>query len=227
MSWQAAAWAMEQGKNYDLEPISRYVLLILADYADKEGNDIYPSLKTLEHDTGLAERTIRRHIKHLMDVGLLDYGDQDVVKNNPKIRADLRPKCYRLVFNRDEATGAVDFHNFGKLPSANPARKTARKQAPKREETNDRSQSPAVEPVDNSTENDQRPDFDDSNGRTNDRSQSPTNHLNHKNKPQHAPAAPAVPVDHDAVRRLREASRARLAAKGFVITEPIEKGVRA
>ena len=224
MSWQAAAWAMEQGKNYELEPISRYVLLILADYADKEGNDIYPSLKTLEHDTGLSERTIRRHIKHLMDVGLLDYGDQESVKNDRRIRADLRPKCYRLVFNRDEATGAVNLGSFGKLPSANPARKTTKKRAPKREEDNDRSESPAVEPVDNPVKNDQRPDSDDTNDRTNDRTQSPPNHLNQKNKPEHAPAAPAEAVDHDAVRRLREASRARLAAKGFVITEPIERG---
>lgn len=205
---------MEQGKNYELDALTRYVMLILANYADKEGNDIYPSLGTLEGDTGLSERTIRRHIKHLMAVGLLDYGDQDVVKNHPKIRGDQRPKVYRFVFNRDEATGAVDFHNFGKLPSANPARKTVKKDA--------RTESPAVKAVDNSVESEPRPDSDDTNDRTHDRTESPTNHLNQKDKP----ATPKPEIDHDAVRALREASRARLAAKGYVITEPIERGTK-
>jgi hypothetical protein len=212
VSWQASAWAMDKGKDYDLDAVTRYVLLILANYADKEGNDIYPSLGTLEGDTGLSERTIRRHIKTLIDVGLLDYGDQSVVVNHPKIRMDQRPKVYRLVFNRD-AAGAVDFGGFGKLPSANPARKTRKK--------HDRTNSPAVEtapkPVDNSAESEPTTGLSVPNDRTNDRTESPTNQLNQKDKPASTPEA----VDLDAVRALREASRARLEARGFKIQTPI------
>jgi len=211
VSWQASAWAMEKGKDYELDAVTRYVLLILANYADKEGNDIYPSLATLEADTGLSERTIRRHIKTLIGVGLLDYGNQDVVKNHPKIRPDQRPKVYRFVFHRD-GSGGVDFGRFGKLPTANPERKTPKK--------NDRTESPAVKtaqkPVDNSTTT----GLSDTNDRTNGGTESPPNQLNQKDKP----AAPDEAVDLDAVRALREASRARLEARGFKINAPITRG---
>lgn len=113
MSWQANAWAMRKGKDYELEPMTRFVFVTLSNYADPEGNDIYPSLTRLQADTGLSESTVRRHIKRLMDVRLLAYGDQDVVKQNKKIRADQRPKCYRFVMESDTAAAAVDFGAVG------------------------------------------------------------------------------------------------------------------
>lgn len=214
MSWEASAWAMRKGKDYDLEAVTRFVFLILANYADKEGNDIYPSLGTLEADTGLSERTIRRHIKTLIGVGLLDYGDQSAVARNPKIRPDQRPKVYRFVFARD-AGGDLEFASFGRLPSANPER-------PRRTRKNDRTESPAAEAVDNSGENSERPDsLSITTGQTTGLSVHQT--MNPSNKPL-PPAAPADPdpVDLEAVRALREASRARLAARGYTITEPLE-----
>lgn len=118
MSWQASAWAQKKGKDYELQPLTRFVLLSMANYADPEGNDIYPSLGTLCADTGLAEATLRRHIKTLLAVGLLDYGDQAAVENNAKIRADKRPKCYRMVFERPGQGRGIDFGNFGTDPDA-------------------------------------------------------------------------------------------------------------
>lgn len=206
------AWAMDKGKDYELEPTVRYTLLLLANYADPEGNDIFPSLGRLEADTGLSERTIRRHIKTLMGIGLLEYGDQEVTKNHPKIRSDQRPKVYRFIQHRDQARG-VDFQSFGKLPTANPTRKTPRKGA----KNDDRTLCPPVpeapEPVDNLPTTGHCVQND----RTNDPALCPPNHINQKEKPTPAPAA----VDLDAVRALREASRARLEAKGFKITAPI------
>lgn len=120
MSWQASAWAQKKGKDYELQPMSRFVLLSMANYADPEGNDIYPSLGTLCADTGLAEATLRRHIKLLIRVGLLDYGDQTVVAANAKIRADKRPKCYRFIFERPGQSRGIDFGNFGTDPDERP-----------------------------------------------------------------------------------------------------------
>lgn len=97
MSWEVLAWAMKKGRDYQLQPTTRHVMLTLANYADPEGNDIYPSLGRLELDTGLSERTIRRQIQHLMACRLLDYGDQRVVEVNPRIRPDQRPKVYRFI----------------------------------------------------------------------------------------------------------------------------------
>jgi hypothetical protein len=207
-------WATRKGKDYELESVTRFVMLILANYADKEGNDIYPSLGTLESDTGLSERTIRRHIKTLIGVGLLEYGDQSVVARHPKIRPDQRPKCYRFIFDRD-TRGDIDYgRGLNKVPSANPAKRTRR--------FNDRTQSPPVTPVDNSPENTERPDFDDiTTGQTTGLSVHQTENPPINPLP-HAAAPVPEDVDHAAVRALREASRARLAAKGFTITEPFQ-----
>jgi len=204
---------MRKGKDYELDSVTRFVMLMLANYADKEGNDIFPALATLEADTGLSERTIRRHIKTLMGVGLLEYGDQSVVARHPKIRPDQRPKCYRLIFDRD-TRGDIDYTRaLQRVPSANPAKRTRK--------TNDRTESPPVTPVDNSPENGQRPDSDDiTTGHTTGLSVHQT--VNPSNNPLPTPPAPAhEDVDHAAVLALREASRARLAAKGFNITEPL------
>ncbi|QOP64236.1 helix-turn-helix DNA binding domain protein [Arthrobacter phage Yavru] len=104
MSWEVLAWAMKKGRDYQLQPTTRHVMLTLANYADPEGNDIYPSLSRLELDTGLSERTIRRQIQHLMGCRLLDYGDQRVVEQNPRIRPDQRPKVYRFILEAVPAT---------------------------------------------------------------------------------------------------------------------------
>lgn len=100
MSWEVLAWAMKKGRDYQLAPTTRHVMLSLANYADPEGHDIYPSLSRLELDTGLSERTIRRQIQHLMSCRLLDYGDQRVVERDPRIRPDQRPKVYRFILER-------------------------------------------------------------------------------------------------------------------------------
>lgn len=96
MSWQAQTWAVEMGKRYELDPGHRWMLTILANYADPEGNDIFPSVATLMADTGFGENTVRRHIKHLIQCGLMDYGDQGAVL---KYRAGNRPKVYKLLMN--------------------------------------------------------------------------------------------------------------------------------
>lgn len=118
MSWEACAWAMRKGKDYELEPSTRFVMLTLANYADKEGNDIYPSLSTLTLDTGFSESTVRRHIKTLRAVGLLDYGDQTIVTDNPRYRNDKLPKVYRFLFEQEGKPRGVDFGSFGRMPPA-------------------------------------------------------------------------------------------------------------
>lgn len=100
MSWQAQTWVIEMGKRFELDPGHRWLLMILANYADPEGNDIYPSIATLMADTGFGENTVRRHIKHLIGCGLMDYGNQAVVALKV-LRADRRPKVYRLLMTEE------------------------------------------------------------------------------------------------------------------------------
>lgn len=210
MSWQAMAWAMKKGKDYELDSVTRFVLLTLSNYADPEGNDIYPSLGTLEADTALSERTIRRHIKTLIAVGLLDYGNQDAAKG---IRGDQRPKVYRFVF---EGKGGPDLTDVGSFKPKATSKRAAR--TPKRTE------SPVVKPVDKPAagpvDNTERPDSDDgTTGQT-------TGHRVHQSfNPKDEPTPPPVEDDELAAgRRLREQARARLEARGPLHTRLSEIG---
>jgi hypothetical protein len=62
----AVAW----GKKIE-DPITKYVLVAMADHADKLGGSIFPAAETVAEKTGLCEKTIRRHIKKLVADGFL------------------------------------------------------------------------------------------------------------------------------------------------------------
>lgn len=192
---------MKKGIDYDLDPTTRYVALILGNFANSETGAIYPGLETLELYTGLSERQIRRCIKKLIAVGLLDYGDQSVVSS---FRQDRRPKVYE--FTSDRPAHKPDLSAVGRMPA-------------KRKRPWSRTPKPAA-PVDNPTPRHRRPDTKSpatgqAGGHTVHQSFNPSN-----NPSAHADAGP-VEVDHDAVYRLRAAARERLARKGMVFTVPL------
>lgn len=199
MSIRAIDWALDKGRDYELDPTTRHVALVLGNFEGPDG--IFPSLATLEDYTGLSERQIRRCIKKLIAVGLLDYGDQSVLINNPKYRNDKLPKVYRFVYVRDTLKPNVD--TVGQMPRKK--RPWSRKPKP-----------PA--PVDNPEPRVERPDTQ---SRTAGQAGGPTVHqsFNPGNNPSaHADAAP-VQVDHNAIYRLRAAARERLASKGMVFAD--------
>jgi hypothetical protein len=202
MSWQAIAWAQRKGKDYELDPTSRYVLMTLASFERQEGH-IYPSLSTMELETGLTERTIRRCIKKLIAVGLIEYGDQAIVAENPRFRRDKLPKVYRRVM--DTIAKVVDTGSVGRMPQA---KKRPWSRKPKA--------------VDNPPPRPSRPDTVSlATGHSGGNNVHQTNKPLKANPSAHAGPPPAGPVDYGAVRALREASRARLAARGILITEPL------
>lgn len=216
MSWEAKDWAERKGRDYQLDPTTRWVFSVLGGYADKQGKNIFPALSTLEDATGLSERTIRRSLKKLMAVGLLHYGDQSVVSNNPRYRNDQLPKVYDFTIAQDSA-GQLDFSNFGRIPQPKKKRPWQRKPKP-----------PAPAPVDKSPEDrPEDPGRPDSLSRT--PGQTPRHNVHQTDKPLNEPlrpAAAAVPaspevIDYAAVLELRQASRARLAARGIHITDPL------
>jgi hypothetical protein len=95
------AWAIEQ---QDVtEPVTRLVLICLANYAGADGNAACPAVLRLARDSGLSERAVRIHLRNLEAAGL-------IVRGNPAFaaarisRADRRPHVYNLVMTR----GACD-----------------------------------------------------------------------------------------------------------------------
>ena len=63
MTW---VWAL------DLESYSKFVLLKLADCADDEGGNSYPSVRTVAHICGLSERTVQRILKRFTESGVIE-----------------------------------------------------------------------------------------------------------------------------------------------------------
>lgn len=68
MSIEALKWAFEQE---DVPSGPRFVLVALANRANEEGGDLYPSIRWIKKKTGIPERTIRQHITDLQTRGLL------------------------------------------------------------------------------------------------------------------------------------------------------------
>lgn len=75
MSAPAFAWACEQGERLGLDPLARWLLVVLANRANGE-MVTWPSQGTLERWTGLTERHIRRLTKILRDAGLVEVRKQ-------------------------------------------------------------------------------------------------------------------------------------------------------
>lgn len=66
MSIQAITWALKT----DLPTGRKFVLVALANYVDQD-NRCWPSQSRLAADTGMDERTVRRHLKTLEEAGIL------------------------------------------------------------------------------------------------------------------------------------------------------------
>lgn len=70
MSIEAVGWAMNQ--QLVTSPTDRFVLLALANYADPNGERIFPSVPTIARQTGYDDRTVQRVRKRLLDSGVIE-----------------------------------------------------------------------------------------------------------------------------------------------------------
>ena len=67
MSHAATRWVYDVT---DVHPMAKFVLFVLADYADDEGR-CWPSQAALAARTSMGERTVRRHLQSLEELGLI------------------------------------------------------------------------------------------------------------------------------------------------------------
>lgn len=56
--------------NLDVKPAVKLVAVVLADHADREGL-CWPSYRKISERTGMDDRTVRRHVKALIDMGVV------------------------------------------------------------------------------------------------------------------------------------------------------------
>ena len=115
------SWALEQRDIVDAT--ARYVLLVLANYADKNGRGAFPSSASISDDTGLSIRTVKYKLDHLLDIGAIRLGNQAIAGAYID-RHDRRPTVYDLCVERgataapgserganDDATGCSSRQN--------------------------------------------------------------------------------------------------------------------
>lgn len=69
MSWQATSAVKEHMRGED--PVVKLLAFCLADYANPEGDDIFPSICTLADHVGVSERTVQRHLGRLVEIGFI------------------------------------------------------------------------------------------------------------------------------------------------------------
>ncbi|ROP40725.1 helix-turn-helix domain-containing protein [Saccharothrix texasensis] len=105
MSLEAITWALNRA------PIPRdrrdasslaVVLLGLANHADPQGRNAFPSLSTLVRYTRLSERSVRYAVRSLEGLELIRPSDPVIVAAYIK-RTDRRPNGYDLAVERVEA----------------------------------------------------------------------------------------------------------------------------
>lgn len=114
MSIQAVAWAIEQ---QDVtEPVTRLVLICLANYAGADGNAACPAVLRLARDSGLSERAVQLHLRKLEAAGLIRRGNPAFAAARIP-RADRRPTVYNLIMSRGardaprNSTGCTEEHH--------------------------------------------------------------------------------------------------------------------
>jgi hypothetical protein len=108
LSKSAVLWALHDAP--DVPPRLVSTLIAVAAYAGADGRGSYPSGATVAMLTRKSESQAKRDMAELEKLGLLQPGDERIVKD---IRADRRPKVYDLPL--DMARGAS-----GRPPSHRP-----------------------------------------------------------------------------------------------------------
>jgi len=90
-------WVWDQA----IAPNQKIVLLAIADHANDEGGNSFPSQETLAKKTGYTVRQVRRIIGQLSDLGMLQVGRA----KRPGKRADRQPNLYKVLMGKPSTGG--------------------------------------------------------------------------------------------------------------------------
>ncbi len=96
MSWEAVAWAvkvLEHQSHADMDTGPRFVLLIMANRANEEG-ELFPSVRWIMERTKYSERSVRNFIREILSRGLM--------RKQPRLRDDggQSSNIYRLAMDQ-------------------------------------------------------------------------------------------------------------------------------
>lgn len=121
VSIEAISWALNKApiprERRDASSLTM-VLVGLANHADPDGRNAYPSLARLGRYTRLSERSIRYALRTLQELNLIHPSNPDIVAANIP-RGDRRPNNYNLALDKVEAPVDNSDHQGHSSPLAN------------------------------------------------------------------------------------------------------------
>lgn len=115
MSWQATSWAMCEASTHG-DAQAKLVLICLANFARPDGTGAYPTVRSIVAMTEIPERSVRRKLALLKDMGLIRPGDQRLVAG---YSADKRPIVYDLVMKGARESGMSEQQEQARVTEAN------------------------------------------------------------------------------------------------------------
>lgn len=105
MSVEAMSWVWKQ----ELPPNGRLVLLAIADHADDNGGNAFPSQSTLARKTGYGERQIKNILDALVRTGVLTVS-RCHIPNRP---AHRQPNLYQINMSQPMSVSKAEFTTAG------------------------------------------------------------------------------------------------------------------
>lgn len=94
MSFQAVSWAV--GCTRVTDTLSKFVLVLLANYARPDGTAAFPSVQRMARETCMSERSVQRALRNLEAVGIIEQCDPKIVAAYIT-KADCRPRGYNIL----------------------------------------------------------------------------------------------------------------------------------
>lgn len=113
MSLRAIIWVLEESGITEHGDFR--LMIALADRADNEGRDCYPTISWLAERMERSDRMVRRGLKRLLDQGYIVRGDQEKVSH---YRSDRRPVVYNIVMARRDNPDVSERGDTSVTPSA-------------------------------------------------------------------------------------------------------------
>lgn len=110
MSVEAIAWVLNHAPVES--PVSKLVLVALANHAHPDGSASFPSVSTICRYTCLSERSVRQHLDSLEKLGVIRRCDQRIVAAYIQ-RSDRRPIGYDIVMDGVQEMQVVEARGAG------------------------------------------------------------------------------------------------------------------
>lgn len=153
MSWKASAWAKEQRLG---SPAAKSILLCLADYADPERAECWPSQTQLASDAEVSERTAREWLQRLEDWGLLARArrsrangarasDMIVLHLDARVR-DGAERCREIKASDGEADESLPANSAGRANRQSDTDPTGNEAQPTGNQCRAYKEEPSIEP---------------------------------------------------------------------------------